>query len=79
MNKTILITGSNDGIGKLAAIKLAKEGYEILLHGRNPEKLDAVITEIKEPTSSEHIRGFVSDFSDLDSVRKMSYQMDMVR
>ena len=46
MKKTILITGSTDGIGKLAAIRLAKDGHEIFLHGRNATKLSKVIEEI---------------------------------
>ena len=39
----ILITGSTDGIGKLVAIKLAKAGHEVYLHGRNPQKLATAI------------------------------------
>lgn len=38
MPKTILITGSTDGIGKHLATKLASEGREVILHGRNSEK-----------------------------------------
>ena len=38
MKKTILVTGNTDGIGKLVALKLAKDGYEIYLHGRNADK-----------------------------------------
>jgi short-subunit dehydrogenase len=44
MKKTILITGSTDGMGKLTAIKLAKDGHEIYVHGRNATKLAAVIS-----------------------------------
>ena len=73
--KTILITGSTDGIGKLVAIKLAKEGHEIYLHGRSPEKLATVVSEIKEETKNENIKGFVADFSDLDAVKQMSNQI----
>lgn len=75
MNKTILITGSTDGIGKLAAINLAKEGHEIYLHGRNADKLAAVISEIKALSNNEKIHGFQADFSDLDAVKDLSKQV----
>ncbi|MGT2913216.1 Dehydrogenase with different specificities (related to short-chain alcohol dehydrogenase) [Streptococcus criceti] len=35
MTKTILITGSTDSIGKHLATKLASQGHEIVLYGRN--------------------------------------------
>ena len=75
MKKTILITGSTDGIGKLAAIQLAKEGHEIYLHGRNSAKLLSVISEIKTISKNEKIKGFVADFSDLVEVLKMAEQI----
>jgi len=76
MKKTILITGSTDGIGKLAAIKLAKEGHEIYLHGRNEQKLKTVISEIKTASSNENVKGFTADFSDLELVKKMATQVN---
>lgn len=75
MSKTILITGSTDGIGKLTATKLAKEGHTVYVHGRNPEKLSATISEIKAATGNENVEGFVADLSDLDSVRQMAEQI----
>ena len=42
LNKSILITGSSDGIGKSLAIEFSKRGANIILLGRNSEKLDAV-------------------------------------
>jgi NAD(P)-dependent dehydrogenase (short-subunit alcohol dehydrogenase family) len=72
MSKTIVITGSTDGIGKLAAIQLAKDGHEIYLHGRNPEKLDKVIAEVNEASKNMNIDGFVADFSDINAVRSSS-------
>ena len=71
----ILITGSTDGIGKLVAIKLAKAGHEVYLHGRNPQKLATAIAELKEETNNEHIGGFVADFSDLDAVKQMTQEI----
>ncbi|MFK7808448.1 MAG: SDR family NAD(P)-dependent oxidoreductase [Saprospiraceae bacterium] len=73
--KTILITGSTDGIGKLAAIKLAKDKHQIIVHGRNSEKLEKTITEIKQLSSNEKINGFVSDLSDFSSIKKMTTEL----
>ena len=75
MKKSILITGSTDGIGKLAATKLAKEGHSIYIHGRKVDKLQRIIAEIKEQSNNENIKGFVADFSDLRAVTNMAEQV----
>lgn len=75
VHKTILITGSTDGIGKLAALKLAKAGHQVYLHGRDAEKLASVIAEVQAVATGEaveNIDGFVADFSDLAAVLKMA-------
>lgn len=69
--KTILITGGTDGVGKLTASKLAKDGHHVIVHGRNSEKLENTISEIKGQSSNDKISGFVSDLSDFGSIEKM--------
>lgn len=79
MTKTILITGSTDGIGKLAALNLAKAGHQVYLHGRDADKLDKVIMEVKAAatgTVADHIDGFVADLSDLHAVRNMAAEVN---
>ena len=72
MRKSILITGSTDGIGKLTATKLAVAGHRVFLHGRNKTKLDTTIAEVKQASGNDAISGYIADFSDLLAVRKMA-------
>lgn len=76
MTKHILITGSTDGIGKLAAIALAKQGHAVYVHGRNAEKLERVIAEVKAESGNDNVSGFVADLSVLSNVKKFAEQVN---
>lgn len=52
-NKTILITGASDGIGKAAAIKCAQLGATVILVGKTLKKLEQVYDEIEQNGSPE--------------------------
>lgn len=85
MNKKIFITGATDGIGRLAAIQLAREGHELMIHGRNAEKLEHTLSELKSATNNNNITGFIADFADLsdvirmaDEVKKKTNQIDVL-
>jgi NAD(P)-dependent dehydrogenase (short-subunit alcohol dehydrogenase family) len=44
--RVIMVTGAGGGIGRAVALALAKAGAEVILHGRNVKKLEAVHAEI---------------------------------
>ena len=44
--KTALVTGATDGVGKVVAQQLGKEGWRVLVHGRNRERGEALVKEI---------------------------------
>ncbi|MBW7962149.1 SDR family NAD(P)-dependent oxidoreductase [Bradyrhizobium sp. BR 10261] len=44
--KTVLITGSTDGVGRYVATRLAAEGADVLIHGRSAERAKTLIDEI---------------------------------
>lgn len=75
MPKTILITGSTDGIGKHLAMKLASEGYEVILHGRNSEKLHLALSDIQLKIGNKNIHGYLADFSKLADVYRFSQEI----
>ncbi len=37
--RTIMVTGASSGIGKAAAVALAAQGFHVIAHGRDPERL----------------------------------------
>lgn len=45
-DKVIIITGSTTGIGKAIAIRCVEEGAKVVIHGRDKEKGQEVITEL---------------------------------
>lgn len=67
MSKTILITGSTDGIGLLAARMLAEQGHKVLLHGRDAAKLARAAADVAGDTET-----FEADLSSLEAVRGLA-------
>ncbi len=65
MPKTVLITGSTDGIGLATARMLLDDGHRVLLHGRNPAKLQGAIESLKTAAEADRIDGFTADLSSL--------------
>ena len=52
-NKTILITGASDGIGKCCALNFEKYGARLILLGRSKEKLETLYDLIQTVGSAE--------------------------
>lgn len=63
MTKTILITGSTDGIGRAAARALLAQEHRVLLHGRNPSKTAATAKELARESNLEEVEFYVADLS----------------
>ena len=72
MKKTILITGSTDGIGLTTAKSLLKLGHNVLVHGRSEGKLASVKQQLSESFSSEQIYTYRADLSNMDEVKALA-------
>ena len=61
-----LITGGGTGIGAATARRLLRDGYAVVVTGRRPDRLDAVVAELGEGASAQRL-----DITDPGSVREL--------
>ncbi len=69
-NKTILITGATNGIGKAAAVKFAESAKSIAFTYRNEELAEDLKNEMQKINPNLSINSFFCDFSVQDSIRE---------
>lgn len=66
--KTVLVTGSTDGLGRELALALAADGAHVIVHGRNTERGQAVVAQITK-AGRGRATFYPADFASLESVR----------
>lgn len=70
--KTVLITGATDGMGKETALMFAKVGATVLIHGRNPKKLADTLAALREANPKGQYYSYQADYASLADVRAMA-------
>jgi NAD(P)-dependent dehydrogenase (short-subunit alcohol dehydrogenase family) len=71
----MLVTGATDGLGKQVAHDLAASGATVLLHGRDPARGDATMSEIREATGNDRLSFHRADFASLAQVRRLAKEI----
>ena len=79
--RTIVITGATDGLGKGLANELARSGARLIVHGRNEEKGQALLEQLRQhqtgragarPSVNGKLEWRRADLSSLDEVRELA-------
>lgn len=60
-NKTVIVTGSSSGIGRDIARAFVERGDNVVLHGRDADKLAVVATELGAPGRTAQVVGDIGD------------------
>lgn len=67
---SVLLTGATDGIGRLTATALVERGARLIVHGRNPAKVERVVSELS--TETLLVRGLVADLASLEATARLA-------
>jgi NAD(P)-dependent dehydrogenase (short-subunit alcohol dehydrogenase family) len=73
--KTVLVTGSTDGVGRYVAGELARQGAHVLIHGRDAARARSLIDEIKAKAGAKGGVApvfYQADLSSLAGVRQLA-------
>ena len=71
-NKTIIVTGANSGIGKVAARELAKMGATIVMVCRSEQRGAVALADVKESSGSNNVHLMICDLSSQRSIREFA-------
>src|SRR5260370_12666104 len=74
--KRALVTGSSSGIGAEIARMLAGEGATVLVHGRNQERVDAVVAQIR--AAGGHAEAILADFNSSEEIATVIHVVERV-
>ncbi|MBD8870195.1 SDR family NAD(P)-dependent oxidoreductase [Nocardioides donggukensis] len=71
--KTILVTGSTDGIGLATATRLTSLGHHVILHGRDAERLERAEATVGEAAGgSGSVEGHLADLARPEQVEALA-------
>lgn len=71
MTKTALITGATDGIGKATARRFLREGWEVVIVGRNQSRCEATVEELRALHAGQ-VSALVGDLTLMSEVKRVA-------
>jgi retinol dehydrogenase 14 len=70
--KTVLITGATNGIGKAAALEIAKQGATVVIVGRDKAKAENVAKELRSQSGNNTLEFMLADLSSQKDIHKLA-------
>jgi NAD(P)-dependent dehydrogenase (short-subunit alcohol dehydrogenase family) len=73
--KIVFLTGGTEGIGKVGALELARRGARLTIAGRDREKTERVVAELKAGSGNDGIDFVLGDLSLISGVRAVAAEL----
>jgi NAD(P)-dependent dehydrogenase (short-subunit alcohol dehydrogenase family) len=72
VGRTAVITGATGGIGLEAAVMLARQGITLIIVGRNSQRIEAALAEIRRRAAGATVSALKADLSSQAEVRQLA-------
>ena len=80
--RTALVTGATDGVGRVVARALASEGWRVLVHGRDRPRGEALVHEIRQAGNATFLAADLASLAEVrrlaDEVQKATDRLDLL-
>ncbi|GAA0529210.1 3-oxoacyl-ACP reductase [Saccharopolyspora subtropica] len=73
--RTVLITGATNGLGRALAQRAAETGCRVLVHGRDADRAAAARAEITAATGNDRVVALVADLAELRQVERLAEEV----
>jgi NAD(P)-dependent dehydrogenase (short-subunit alcohol dehydrogenase family) len=70
--RSVVITGATNGIGRIAAEELARQGARLTVVGRDAAKTERVVEALRERTGNGAVESLLADLSSVAEVRRLA-------
>jgi NAD(P)-dependent dehydrogenase (short-subunit alcohol dehydrogenase family) len=77
-SKKAFISGSTQGIGFAIAQQLIEEGAEVIINGREKEKTENAVLQLKQQFPNAKVSGITADFSNNKEVKNLLEQLNNI-
>jgi len=69
--KSVIVTGASQGLGKAIATEFAREGARVFISSRNEEKLQKTVKIIREKTDNKEVNYAICDMKNEEQIQAL--------